>query len=95
MNVTVCIPAQLRTPTNGDDKVVVSGANMQAVIDALVAKFPGMKERLLDDGRVIRFVNLYLGDEDIRFLDGLQTLVTEGAELSIVPVISGGYTPRN
>lgn len=94
MNVTVRIPTQLQTLTDGADLVGVSGANVQAVIDALEAKFPGMKERLVDDKGVRRFVNLYLGDEDIRFLDGLQTPLTEGAELSIVPVI-GGNTPRS
>lgn len=90
MSVTVRIPTPLRTLTAGDDAVSVDGSNVAQVIDGLEAKFPGMKERLVDDKGVRRFVNLYLGDEDIRFLDGLETALKDGDELSIVPAIAGG-----
>ena len=90
MNVTVRIPTPLRTLTAGEEQVTVTGATVGAVIDDLEAKYPGMKERLVDDKGVRRFVNLYLGDEDIRFLDGLATELKDGDELSIVPAIAGG-----
>jgi molybdopterin converting factor small subunit len=80
----------LRSLTGGEDQVSVSGHNVQAAIDALEAKHPGIKERLVDDKGVRRFVNVYLGDEDIRFLDGLETQLKDGDELSIVPAIAGG-----
>jgi MoaD family protein len=90
MSVTVRIPTPLRTLTGGDDAVKVDGKNVAQLIDNLETKFPGMKERLVDDKGVRRFVNLYLGDEDIRFLDGLETELKDGDELSIVPAIAGG-----
>jgi molybdopterin converting factor small subunit len=61
-----------------------------AVIDSLEANHPGMKDRLLDEKGVRRFVNIYVGDEDIRFLEGLQTELKDGDEVSIVPAIAGG-----
>jgi molybdopterin converting factor small subunit len=90
MTVTVRIPTPLRTLTGGEDQVKIAGSSVQAVIDNLEAKHPGIKERLVDDKGVRRFVNLYLGDEDIRFLDGLATQLKDGDELSIVPAIAGG-----
>lgn len=90
MSVTVRIPTPLRTLTAGDDAVKAEGATVGAVIENLEAQFPGMKERLVDDKGVRRFVNLYLGDEDVRFLDGLKTELKDGDELSIVPAIAGG-----
>jgi MoaD family protein len=90
MSVTVRIPTPLRTLTGGDDAVQADGKNVGQVIDSLEGKFPGMKERLVDDKGVRRFVNLYLGDEDIRFLDGLETELKDGDEISIVPAIAGG-----
>jgi sulfur-carrier protein len=90
MSVTVRIPTPLRTLTAGLESVSVAGNTVGDVLDNLEAAHPGMKERLVDDKGVRRFVNLYLGDEDIRFLDGLQTAVKAGDELSIVPAIAGG-----
>jgi molybdopterin converting factor small subunit len=63
---------------------------VKEVIDNLESRHPGMKDRLLDDKGVRRFVNIYVGDEDIRFLDGLQTALKDGEEISIVPAIAGG-----
>jgi sulfur-carrier protein len=90
MSITVRIPTPLRTLTGGEESVTASGNNIQALIDDLESNFPGIKDRLVDDKGVRRFVNLYLGDEDIRFLDGLATELNDGDELSIVPAIAGG-----
>ena len=90
MSITVRIPTPLRTLTEGEDEVSVEGGNVAQVIDALEAAHPGLKDRLVDDKGVRRFVNLYANDEDIRFLDGLETLLADGDTLSIIPAIAGG-----
>ena len=90
MDVTVRIPTPLRTLTAGEEAVKVSGTTVREVIENLEKNHPGMRERLLDDKGVRRFVNIYVGDEDIRFLDGLDTQLESGSELSIVPAIAGG-----
>lgn len=91
MSVTVRIPGPLRKITNGADKVQIEGGNLSALIGALEEEYPGMKERLLDENGDLRyFVNLYLNNEDIRFLQGLETSVSEGDEVSIVPAVAGG-----
>ena len=88
--ISVRIPTPLRTLTGGNETVDVEGATVRDVIEALEKKAPGIKDRLLDDKGVRRFVNLYVGDEDVRFLDGLDTKLTAGTEISIVPAIAGG-----
>ncbi len=91
MAVKVRIPTPLRKLTNGQEEVKTEGANVGAVIDALEKDYPGMKERLCDEtGKVRRFINLYLNDEDIRFLQNLETKLKEGDEVSIIPAIAGG-----
>jgi molybdopterin synthase sulfur carrier subunit len=90
MAVTVRIPTPLRTLTGGEGEVSIDGATVKQVIDNLEKAHPGMRERLLDDKGVRRFVNVYVGDEDIRFLDGLETALKGGEEISIVPAIAGG-----
>ncbi len=90
MPVTVRIPTPLRTLTNGNDEVVVEGATVRAAIDALESKHPGIKDRLCDDKGVRRFVNIYANEEDIRFLEKLDTPLKDGDSLSIVPAIAGG-----
>ena len=91
MSVTVRIPGPLRKITNGADKVEVEGANLGDLIDAMENDHPGMKERLLDgNGELRYFVNLYLNNEDIRFLAGLSTALNAGDEVSIVPAVAGG-----
>jgi molybdopterin converting factor small subunit len=87
---TVRIPTPLRTLTGGEESVEASGSNVRALIDNLESKAPGIKDRLLDDKGVRRFVNIYVGDEDIRFLDGLDTELKGNEEISIVPAIAGG-----
>ena len=90
MPITVRVPTPLRTLTGGAEQVDAEGSTIAQVIDDLENKHPGIRERLLDDKGVRRFVNLYLGDEDIRFLDGLETSLKDGDEISIVPAIAGG-----
>lgn len=90
MAVTVRIPTPLRTLTGGADEVAADGGTVAEVIESLEANHPGMKDRLCDDKGVRRFVNLYANDEDIRFLDNLETALEDGDTLSIVPAIAGG-----
>lgn len=90
MAVTVRIPTPLRSLTAGAEQVPAEGGTVRAVIEDLEKNHPGLRERLLDAKGIRRFVNLYLGDEDVRFLDGLDTPLKAGDELSIVPAIAGG-----
>lgn len=91
MAVTVRIPTPLRTLTGGADEVEIGGANVRELIDNLEAAHPGLKDRLCDDkGGVRRFVNIYANEEDIRFLDNLDTPLKDGDSVSIVPAIAGG-----
>ena len=91
MSVTVRIPTQLRTLTGGVGEVAVEGASVGEVLKALDAAHAGFGDRLFDDGgNLRRFVNVFLADEDVRFLDGLATPVTDGQTLSIVPAVAGG-----
>ena len=90
MAVTVRIPTPLRTLTGGKEEVPADGATVADVINNLEANHPGMRDRLCDDKGVRRFVNIYANDEDIRFLDNLETELKEGDTLSIVPAIAGG-----
>jgi molybdopterin converting factor small subunit len=90
MSVTIRIPTPLRTLTNGEEAVSATGNTVRAVLEDVEKRHPGLRERLLDEKGVRRHVNLYLGDEDIRFLDGLDTALKAGDEISIVPAIAGG-----
>lgn len=91
MGVIVNIPTSLRRFTGGDDAVTLEGATVGAVLDELRGRYPELEGRVFDDqGGVRRFVNVYLGDEDIRFLDQLATPVDSGSEISIIPAIAGG-----
>ncbi len=91
MAVTVKIPTQLRSAAGGATEAELEGATVRDVLDSLYDRFEGLGERLADeDGSLRRFVNVYLGGEDIRFLDGLDTPVDDGAELTILPAVAGG-----
>ena len=91
MAVTVKIPTQLRTLTDGRDRVEADGASIEQVIAALDRSHPGLQKRVLDDsGQLRRFVNVYVNGEDVRFLQGLETEVPEKAEVSIIPAVAGG-----
>ncbi len=91
MSVNVRIPTPLRKLTDGADEVAIEAVNVGEMIEKLEAAHAGMKERLCDDaGEIRRFVNVYVNDEDVRFLDGRSTALKEGDEVSIVPAIAGG-----
>ena len=90
MAVKVRIPTPLRSLTGGKDEVDAKGVTVREVIEDLERRYPGMKDRLCDDRGVRRFVNIYQNEEDIRFLDSLETAVEEGDSISIVPAIAGG-----
>lgn len=90
METIVRIPAALRTLTAGADEVKANGATVGEVIDDLDRRHPGLKDRLLDDKGVRRFINIYVGEEDVRFTGGLATEIHGGDSISIVPAIAGG-----
>ena len=91
MSVTVRIPTQLRTLTGGAGEVPADGSTVGEVLKALDAAHPGLGERLFDEsGKLRRFVNVFVADEDVRFLEGLDTAVTEGQTISVIPAVAGG-----
>jgi molybdopterin converting factor small subunit len=91
MAVTVRIPTQLRELSGGASEVKADGGTVAAVLADLDAAHPGFSARLFDEGgQLRRFVNVFVADEDIRFLDGVQTPVADGQTLSIVPAVAGG-----
>ena len=91
MSVVVRIPTPLRRMTGGKDKVEVESGNLSAMVDELEGSYPGMKDRLIDEeGELRYFVNIYLNGEDVRFMDGLDTAMSSGDEVSIVPAVAGG-----
>ncbi|MBI2955521.1 MAG: MoaD/ThiS family protein [Chloroflexi bacterium] len=91
MAITVKIPTPLRNLTGGAKDVTAEGTNIGDLIDDLEKRHPGIKDRICDEtGEVRRFVNIYVGGEDIRFLDGLTTAVSDGGDVSIVPAVAGG-----
>ena len=91
MSVLVRIPTPLRRVTNGQDKVNVEGSTLGEIVGSLENEFPGIKERLCDEqGELRNFVNVYVNGEDVRFLQGLDTVTKEGDEISIVPAVAGG-----
>jgi molybdopterin synthase sulfur carrier subunit len=91
MAVTIRIPTPMRNLTGGESTVPVDASTVAEAIKALDAAHPGVAERVLDDtGALRRFVNVYVGDEDVRFLDGLATPLKDGASISIIPAVAGG-----
>jgi molybdopterin converting factor small subunit len=91
MSVTVRIPAQLRTLTGGAGEVAAEGTTVRDVLLAMDKAHPGIEARILDEqGQLRRFVNLFVADEDVRFLEGLDTPVESGQTLSVVPAVAGG-----
>ncbi|HEX9775243.1 MAG TPA: MoaD/ThiS family protein [Actinomycetota bacterium] len=91
MSVTVRIPTPLRSATGGASEVVANAESVRALIEDLERQHPGIKARLCDEGgEVRRFVNVFVGDEDIRFLKGLDTPIPAGTTVSILPAVAGG-----
>lgn len=91
MSVVVRIPTVFRKYTNGAASVEVGAGKLSDVFDQIERKHPGMKEQILtDEGQLHRFVNVYVNDEDARYLDKLQTEVSEGDTVSLLPSVAGG-----
>ena len=90
MPVSVKIPTQLREATDGEATATVDGDTVGEVLDALYERFAELRSRIAEDGGLRRFVNVYVGGEDIRFLDGLDTPVEDGDEVTILPAVAGG-----
>ncbi|GII79630.1 molybdopterin synthase sulfur carrier subunit [Sphaerisporangium rufum] len=91
MSVSVRIPTILRTYTDGAAEVTGEGATLREVLQKLDSDFPGIGARVLDEsGKIRRFVNVYVGEEDVRFADGLDTATPEGAQISVIPAVAGG-----
>jgi sulfur-carrier protein len=90
MPVTVKIPTQLRAATGGEAELEVSGATVGEVLDAVFEAHDGLRDRITQDGDLRRFVNVYVAGEDIRFQQGLDTQIDDGAEVTILPAVAGG-----
>jgi molybdopterin synthase sulfur carrier subunit len=90
MAIRVKIPTQLREATGGESIAEVDGSTVGEVLDALYARFGELRSRIAEDGGLRRFVNVYVAGEDIRFLDGLDTAVKDGDEVTILPAVAGG-----
>jgi molybdopterin synthase sulfur carrier subunit len=90
MAVRVLIPTPLRQFTGGKDTVEANGSNVSAILGDLGRQYSGITERMLDGGKIRRFVNVYVNDEDIRYLQNLDTPVKDGDEVSIIPAVAGG-----
>lgn len=89
--MTVRVPPVFRTMTGGQSQVNVEGSVVAEVIDNLDSQHPGFRQKLLDDaGSLVRYVNIFVDDDDVRFLDGLKTPVPDGAEVSIMQAVAGG-----
>ncbi|AYF74331.1 MoaD/ThiS family protein [Nocardia yunnanensis] len=90
MPVTVSIPTIMRPITKGEKRVAAEGATLAAVIADLEANYPGLEAKLLSDGKLNRYVNIYIDDEDVRFTGGLEAEVTDGGTVTILPAVAGG-----
>jgi sulfur-carrier protein len=90
MSVTVSIPTILRPHTGGEKRVQARGDTLQAVISDLETNYAGISERLVEDGKLHRFVNIYVNDEDVRFSGGLNTTIADGDSVTILPAVAGG-----
>jgi molybdopterin synthase sulfur carrier subunit len=91
MSVSVRIPTILRTYTGGESEVTAEGGKLSEVLDDLDTKYEGIKGRILDDtGELRRFVNVYVGNDDVRFLENLDTTTPDGTQISVIPAVAGG-----
>lgn len=91
MPINVRIPQPLRNLTGNQATVTAEGSTLQSLVDNLESTYPGIRERMVDEaGQLRRFVNIYVNGDDVRFLDGMQTALKDGDEVSIVPAVAGG-----
>ncbi len=93
MPIEVRVPTILRTYTDGEKSVVAEGETLAAVLDDLEQNHSGIKERLVDNGELRRFVNVYVNDEDVRFTGSLETPLQDGDQVVILPAVAGGSLP--
>ncbi len=90
MSVKIEIPSPLREHTGGKTEVAVAGATVQAALDDLVKQYPAIGPKLFDNGKLRPYINLFINDEDIRYLDEMQTAVADGNVVAIIPAVAGG-----
>jgi MoaD family protein len=90
MAIEVRIPTILRSYTDGEKAVNADGGSLSALIDSLEADYPGIKERLIENGDLRRFINIYVNDEDVRFLGGLEAELSDGDQVVVLPAVAGG-----
>jgi sulfur-carrier protein len=91
MSVSVRVPTILRTYTGGESEVTAEGVTLGDLLEDLDQRYSGIKARILDDrGELRRFVNVYVGNDDVRFLDGLATATPDGTQVSVIPAVAGG-----
>ncbi len=90
MSITIHIPTPMRQHADGQASVQVSGTSVQTALASLGETYPALTARIFENGQVRRFVNIYLNNEDIRYLDSLTTAVKDGDELAIIPAVAGG-----
>jgi molybdopterin converting factor small subunit len=90
MSIEVRIPTILRPYTKDQKTVAAEGATLALIISHLDSQYPGMGERLLEDGALRRFINIYINDEDVRFLGGLEAAIKDGDSITILPAVAGG-----
>jgi molybdopterin synthase sulfur carrier subunit len=90
VSIVVKIPAQLRAVTDGEGEIEVEGATVGDALDAVFEQHDDLRERITEDGGLRRFVNVYVSGEDIRFRDGLETQLSDGDEVTILPAVAGG-----
>ena len=91
MSVSVRIPTILRTYTDGESEVTAQGETLSEILDDLDTSYAGIKGRILDEaGELRRFVNVYVGNDDVRFLENLATPTPDGSQISVIPAVAGG-----
>ena len=91
MSVSIRIPTILRTYTGGESEVTANGDTLAAILDDLDSNYAGIKGRIVDEqGELRRFVNVYVGNDDVRFLENLDTATPEGTQISVIPAVAGG-----
>jgi molybdopterin converting factor small subunit len=91
LSVHVRVPTILRTYTGGESEVTAEGGTLSEVLDSLDSSYSGIRGRIVDEaGELRRFVNVYVGNDDVRFLDGLATATPDGTQISVIPAVAGG-----
>jgi molybdopterin synthase sulfur carrier subunit len=90
MSITVSLPTILRPYVNDQRRVQIEGATLGSLIDNLDAAYPGIKNRIVEDGGIRRYVNVYINSEDVRFLNGVDSQLADGDEIDILPAVAGG-----